>query len=190
MKKMVLILLIMLFVFPLVGCNEIEKDNCLISSYMIDNTDSEDMLNSESLFAYEISISDNVCLQIIYVWNNLLRRELRNDLIQIYNAIPNKDKDVIIVFGENIIINDKDISFKESSELSLFVLKSIFLTETKMNCKELRDNLNSMIIRLETLEEFGDSEVIAIQTITKKRTNLKFHENRKIIYVNNLGDIK
>lgn len=190
MKKVITFLLIIFFVFSLVGCNEIEKDNCSISSYMVDNRDSEEMLNSESLFAYEISISDNICLQIIYVWDNLLRRELRSDLLQIYDAMPDEDKNVTIEFDEKIKINDKDILFKESSELSLVVLRSIFLTETKMNSKELRENLRSMIIRLETLEEFGDSEVIAIQTITKERTNLKFHENGKIIYVNNLSDIK
>lgn len=190
MKKIIAFLLIIFSVFPLGGCNEIENDNCKISSYMIDNQASEEMLNSEALFAYEISISDNVSLQIIYVWDNLLRRELRNDLLQIYNSIPDKDKNVTIEFDEKIIINDKDISFKESSELSLVVLRSIFLTETKMNGKELRENLNSMIIRLETLEEFGDTEVIAIQTITEERTNLRSQENGKIIFVNNLNEIK
>lgn len=189
MKKIISFLLIMFFMIPLAGCVKTEKDIITISSYMIDNQDSDEMLNSDALFAYETSISENICLQIIYVWNNLLRRELRNDLLQIYEAIPKEDENIILNLDSKVTINSVDIGFKESSELSLAVLKSIFLTETKMNSKELQETLHFMIIRLETLEEFGNTEVIAIQTITKERTILKYQGNGKIIYINNLDEI-
>ena len=87
--------------------------------------------------------------------------------MQIYDAVPDKDKDVTIsISADGIIkINNKEIAFEPSSELSFAVLRAIIPAEAKVNAQAFRRIFREMIIRLETVEYLGDTEVIAIETI-------------------------
>ena len=108
---------------------------------------------------------------------------------QIYDALPNKDKTVKLLLNSEIKINGNAIPFEPTSESSVAVLCAIFPTETKINAIILRQALGEMIIRLETLEQFGDTEVIAIQTITSETLSLDRTENGDIYMVTSWDDI-
>ena len=127
----------------------------------------EKLLPSEALFAYKLERTESNKIQTVYVWHNLLRRELRLDIMQIYEAMPDKDKDVTISISTDgiIKIDNKEIAFEPSSELSFAVLRAIIPAEAKVNAQTFRRIFREMIIRLETVEYLGDTEVIAIETI-------------------------
>ena len=163
-----------LFIFS--GCNKSEENYAFFSSYMTDGKESDDLysdvieeplLSSEALFAYKIDKTEINTVQTVFVWKNLLRRNLRLDIIQIYDAVPDKDKDITIKIDEEIKINNKVIEFTPSSELSFAVLRAIFPKEFKVNAKTFRNTFREMIIRLETIDYLGDTEVIAIRTTAK-----------------------
>lgn len=158
------------------GCNKASDNYAFFSSYMVNSQDrdvpdddmiEEKLLPSEALFAYKLERTESNKIQTVYVWHNLLRRELRLDIMQIYEAMPDKDKDVTIsVSTDGVIkINNKEIAFEPSSELSFAVLRAIIPAEAKINAQTFRRIFREMIIRLETVEYLGDTEVIAIETI-------------------------
>ena len=201
MKKIVaLALTIMTLLFCLVGCNQ-EKSTVEFSSYMIgsligqEEKTEEDQLverlkSSDALYAYKIDKQETSTTQIVYVWDNLLRRELRLDIIQIYNAVPEKDKSVTIYVNADstVKIDNKNIEFAPSSDLSFAVLRAIFPEESTVNAKEFRDIFREMAIRLETLEQFGDTEVIAIQTVTASTLLFGNTEDKEVKLVMPLDD--
>lgn len=177
MKRILfLIMTALIYLSMFSGCNKSEDNYAFFSSYMISSQDrnvpdddmiEEMLLPSEALFAYKIDRTESNKVQTVYVWHNLLRRELRLDIMQIYDAVPDKDKDITIsisVDGE-IQINNKKIEFEPSSELSFAVLRAIIPTEAKVNAQTFRRVFREMFIRLETVEYLGDTEVIAIETI-------------------------
>lgn len=158
------------------GCNKTSDNYAFLSSYMINSQDrnvpdddmvEEMLLPSEALFAYKIDRTESNKVQTVYVWHNLLRRELRLDIMQIYDAVPDKDKDITISISTDgiIKINNKEIEFEPSSELSFAVLRAIIPANAKVNVQTIRRVFREMIIRLETVEYLGDTEVIAIETI-------------------------
>ena len=158
------------------GCNKASDNYAFLSSYMLNSQDrnvpdddvvEEMLLPSEALFAYKIDRTESNKVQTVYVWHNLLRRELRLDIMQIYDAVPDKDKDISISISTDgiIKINNKEIEFEPSSELSFAVLRAILPANAKVNAQTIRRVFREMIIRLETVEYLGDTEVIAIETI-------------------------
>ena len=158
------------------GCNKASDNYAFLSSYMLNSQDrnvpdddvvEEMLLPSEALFAYKIDRTESNKVQTVYVWHNLLRRELRLDIMQIYDAVPDKDKDISISISTDgiIKINNKEIEFEPSSELSFAVLRAIIPANAKVNAQTIRRVFREMIIRLETVEYLGDTEVIAIETI-------------------------
>ena len=191
MKKIIItILFICVFLISFSGCGQVSEDIVIFGSYMVDNEDTDKFLASDALFAYETANTETSTFQTVYIWNNLLRRELRLDIRQIYDALPKNDKTVILKVGEEITINGKEIDFEAISELSFSVLCTIFPAETQINAKDLRNALNLMIIRLETVDYLGDTEVIAIQTATRTDTIVDDQEYGRIIYVSNLDEIR
>lgn len=176
-KRLLFIVLSMILcISAFSGCNKAADNYAFFSSYMVnsqdrdvpdDNMIEELLLPSEALFAYKIDRTESNKVQTVYVWHNLLRRELRLDIMQIYDAVPDKDKDVTIsVSADGVIkINNKEIAFEPSSELSFAVLRAIIPAEAKVNAQTFRRIFREMIIRLETVEYLGDTEVIAIETI-------------------------
>lgn len=172
------------------GCNKSEA-NCAFSSYMINSPDRNDpyddviekmLLPNEALFAYAITKTETDVIQTVYVWHNLLRRELRLDIMQLYDAVPDKDVDITIkIDSEMIKINNKVTEFTPSSELSFAVLRAILPAETQVNARSFKLIFREMFIRLETVESLGDYEVIAIQTIA---------QNGLLLGNSGVGDIK
>ncbi len=182
----------------LVGCNQ-AKSSVEFSSYMIGSIGQEEktedelverLLSSDALYAYKIDRQGTNTTQIIYVWDNLLRRELRLDIMQIYNAVPDKDKSVTIYVNADgmIKVDDKNIEFAPSSDLSFAVLRAIFPEDSIVNAKEFRNIFREMLVRLETLEQFGDTEVIAIQTVTASQLLLDDTEDKEIKLVMSLSE--
>lgn len=176
-KRLLFIVLSMILcISAFSGCNKASDNYASFSSYMVNSQDrdvpdddmiEEKLLSSEALFAYKLERTESNKIQTVYVWHNLLRRELRLDIMQIYDAVPDKDKDVTIsVSTDGVIkINNKEIAFEPSSELSFAVLRAIIPLEAKVNAQTFRRIFREMIIRLETVEYLGDTEVIAIETI-------------------------
>ena len=176
-KRLLFIVLSMILcISAFSGCNKASDNYAFFSSYMVNSQDrdvpdddmiEEKLLPSEALFAYKLERTESNKIQTVYVWHNLLRRELRLDIMQIYDAVPDKDKDVTIsVSTDGVIkINNKEIAFEPSSELSFAVLRAIIPAESKVNAQTFRRIFREMIIRLETVEYLGDTEVIAIETI-------------------------
>ena len=158
------------------GCNKASDNYAFLSSYMLNSQDrnvpdddvvEEMLLPNEALFAYKIDRTESNKVQTVYVWHNLLRRDLRLDIMQIYEAVPDKDKDITISISTDgiIKINNKEIEFEPSSELSFAVLRAILPANAKVNAQTILRVFREMIIRLETVEYLGDTEVIAIETI-------------------------
>ena len=176
-KRLLFIVLSMILcISAFSGCNKASDNYAFFSSYMVNSQDrdvpdddmiEEKLLPSEALFAYKLERTESNKIQTVYVWHNLLRRELRLDIMQIYEAMPDKDKDVTIsVSTDGVIkINNKEIAFEPSSELSFAVLRAIIPAEAKINAQTFRRIFREMIIRLETVEYLGNTEVIAIETI-------------------------
>ena len=176
-KRLLFIVLSMILcISAFSGCNKASDNYAFFSSYMVNSQDrdvpdddmiEEKLLPSEALFAYKLERTESNKIQTVYVWHNLLRRELRLDIMQIYDAVPDKDKDITISISTDgiIKINNKEIVFEPSSELSFAVLRAIIPLEAKVNAQTFRRIFREMIIRLETVEYLGDTEVIAIETI-------------------------
>ena len=176
-KRLLFIVLAMILcISAFSGCNKASDNYAFFSSYMVNSQDrdvpdddiiEEKLLPSEALFAYKLDRTESNNIQTVYVWHNLLRRELRLDIMQIYDAVPDKDKDITIsVSTDGVIkINNKEIAFEPSSELSFAVLRAIIPANAKVNAQAIRRVFREMIIRLETVEYLGDTEVIAIETI-------------------------
>ena len=176
-KRLLFIVLSMILcISAFSGCNKASDNYAFFSSYMVNSQDrdvpdddmiEEKLLPSEALFAYKLERTESNKIQTVYVWHNLLRRELRLDIMQIYEAMPDKDKDVTISISTDgiIKIDNKEIAFEASSELSFAVLRAIIPAEAKVNAQTFRRIFREMIIRLETVEYLGDTEVIAIETI-------------------------
>ena len=199
-KLWTLLLSIIVGMLCLVGCNQV-KSNVEFSSYMIgsligqEEKTEEDKLverlkSSGALYAYKIDKQETSTTQIVYVWNNLLRRELRLDIRQIYLSVPDEHKSVIIKIYEDstVKIDNKNIDFEATSDLSFAVLRAIFPKESTVNSKEFRDIFREMAIRLETLEQFGDTEVIAIQTVTSSELLFGNTEDKEVKLVMPLDD--
>ena len=192
MKRIILIILaINLCLLAFSGCNKSSENYAFFSSYMLNSQDRNDpnddvieemLLPNEALFAYAITKTETDTIQTVYVWHNLLRRELRLDIMQLYDAVPDKDNDITIkIDGEIIKINNKVIEFTPSSELSFAVLRAILPIESQVNARSFRRIFREMFIRLETVEPLGDYEVIAIQTIA---------QNGLLLGNSDFGDIK
>ena len=87
MKKIIItILFICVFLISFSGCGQVSEDIVIFDSYMVDNEDTDKLLASDALFAYETANTETSTFQTVYIWNNLLRRELRLDIRQIYDA--------------------------------------------------------------------------------------------------------
>ncbi len=186
MKRLILIVLaLILGISVFAGCKSEPEKYVSVSSYMLGSPDRDEptdqeieerLLASKALFAYKLGKTESRTLQTVYVWDNLLRRELRLDLMQLCDAVPDKDKEITISVSNEIHIAKKPIEFTPSSELSFAVLKTIFPLELQVNAQTLKQGLRELIIRLETVDYLGDTEVIAIQTITENRFIPQYEE--------------
>lgn len=173
----------------LVGCGKNLQSTLSIDSRLYNNQELvEDFKNSDSMFAVEITKEEDEWIQHIYIWNNKLRRDLRIDLIQIMNSIDrNSITTVSFEFSEKIIINNKDIKFDASSDLTKEVINIMFPNKFNISLNEFYDNVYYLMIRLETLEQHGDTEVIDIEIKTTEDLVLSNLEKGKIYYSSELS---
>ena len=201
MKRIVLLILaIALGISVFSGCNQSDENDAFFSSYLLTGPNRNDpndeiiremLLPNDALFAYSTVKSEADTVQTVYVWHNLLRRELRLDIIQIYNAVPDKDKNITIeIDGDTIKIDHHAIEFQPSSELSFAVLRAILPTESQVNAKTFRRIFREMFIRLEADERLGDYEVIAIQTTATNGFLLKNPDSEEIQLVMSLDEVE
>ena len=187
MKKLFMLIIITCLLFS--GCSQAKSETVSISSYMIGNEIRDSLLLSNSLFAYEISKTETETTQIVYVWNNLLRRQLWVDLQQIYDNIPNEEKIITIENDAVIKIDHKEINYESSSDLSRAVLNAILPKVSNVQAKSFRRELRDMIIRLETVDYLGDTEVIVLKTIANEEMRLGNCEDGKIQLVYDLSNV-
>ena len=187
MKRLFLMIIIICLLFS--GCSQVKSETVSISSYMIGNEIRDSLLSSNSLFAYEISKTGTETTQVVYVWNNLLRRQLWVDLQQIYDNIPNEEKIITIENDAVIKIDHKEINYESSSDLSRAVLNAILPKVSNVQAKSFRRELRDMIIRLETVDYLGDTEVIVLKTIANEEMRLGICEDSKIQLVYDLSNV-
>ena len=187
MKKLFMLIIITCLLFS--GCSQAKSETVSISSYMIGNEIRDSLLSSNSLFAYEISKTETETTQIVYVWNNLLRRQLWVDLQQIYDNIPNEEKIITIENDAVIKIDHKEINYESSSDLSRAVLNAILPKVSNVQAKSFRRELRDMIIRLETVDYLGDTEVIVLKTIANEEMRLGNCENGTVQLVYDLSNV-
>ena len=187
MKKSFMMIIIICLLFS--GGSQVKSETVSISSYMIGNEIRDSLLSSNSLFAYEISKTETEITQVVYVWNNLLRRQLWVDLQQIYKYIPNEEKIVTIENDVVIKIDHKEINYESSSDLSRAVLNAILPKVSNVQAKSFRRELRDMIIRLETVDYLGDTEVIVLKTITNEEMRLGNCENGTVQLVYDLSNV-
>ena len=202
MKRSLLFLLTVICCTSLLfGCGRTDAAPAFFESYLLGSTDRDAfmesdlalgkrLLESDALFAYRVTKTEKHTVQVVYVWDNLLRRELRLDLMKLYDAIPDRDQEITLSMGETIGIGMKELAFTPCSSLSDTVFRAIFPSESKVNAKTLRNALRQMIIRLETLEAFGDTEVIALQTLTEGSLTLAEKETGEVQLVFAMDDVR
>ena len=171
------------------GCGQAKSETASFDSYMIDNELAYSLLSSDALFAYETDKTEANTRLTVYVWDNLLRRQLRLDLMRVCDGIPDKDKIITVENGSVIKIDNKEIGFECESDLSKAVLKAIMPKTADVNARTFRRELMDMIIRLETLESLGDTEVIALRTTTENGLLLGSGEIGTVRFVYALSDI-
>lgn len=183
-KKLINIVLLLITVFYLVGCDRNLNSTLSIESSLYNVQEVvDDFKSSESKYAVEINQEENQWTQYIYIWNNELRRDLRNDLIQIVGQVDDSNNKIVsFKFGDKIVINNKDIEFDASSDLTEEIISIIFPENFNASLNDFWKEINYLIIRLETLEYFGDTEVINIQIKTTEELLLGNLEKGKIYY--------
>ncbi|HOE15420.1 MAG TPA: hypothetical protein PLE59_00920 [Bacteroidales bacterium] len=183
-KKLFTIVLLIATVFYLVGCDRNLNSTWSIESSLYNVQEVvDDFKSSEAKYAVEINKEENQWVQHVYIWNNELRRDLRNDLIQIVVQVNDSiNKTVSFEFGDKIVINNKYIEFDASSDLTEEIIGIIFPKKFSASLNDFWTEINYLIIRLETLEYFGDTEVINIQIKTTEELLLYHLEKGKTYY--------
>ena len=183
-KKILSAVILIITLTFLVGCSNKLQSTLSIESSLYNNQELiEDFKNSDSLFAIEILKEENEWIQHIYIWNNKLRRDLRSDLIQIRDSIDgNSNKVVSFEFGDKILINNKVIEFEKTTDLTKEVINIMFPNKFNMALNEFYNHIFYVIIRLETLEQHGDTEVIDIEIKTTEELVLFDLEKGRIYY--------
>lgn len=162
-KFVVLLMLIIL----LAGCNKIESNIEFESSLFSDQIIVDEVKESDAMLAFRVFEENEMIVQEVLIWKNLTRREVRIDLIKILERLDEKnDKVIHINLNQLVNENSSDIGDWHESDTSKMIIEFIFPSEFKISSETLYRNIMLMIIRLETLPEHGDTEVIAISTIT------------------------
>lgn len=162
-KFVVLLMLIIL----LAGCNKIESNIEFESSLFSDRIIVDEVKESDAMLAFRVFEENEMIVQEVLIWKNLTRREVRIDLIKILERLDEKnDKVIHINLNQLVNENSSDIGDWHESDTSKMIIEFIFPSEFKISSETLYRNIMHMIIRLETLPEHGDTEVIAISTIT------------------------
>lgn len=107
----------------------------------------------------------------------------KGHITQIRDSIDgNSNKVVSFEFGDKILINNKVIEFEGTTDLTKEVINIMFPNEFNMALNEFYNHIFYVIIRLETLEQHGDTEVIDIVIKTTEELVLSDLEKGRIYY--------
>ncbi len=188
-KSMMAWLLVICFLF--VGCGKSPDTSFDSGIHFCDADVYESFVSSGALFAYEIETVDGEIVQKIYVWDNLLRRELWQDLVTLSYEIPNKNRIITVENGTDIKIKNKEIGFRGTSELSRAVLNAILPTHFNVQDKSFLWDTRCIFVALETLEKLGVTEVIFIETRTDAENTVLLAEYASdgIVFVFDLDEV-
>lgn len=158
----------MLLILFLTGCSGDKVANTTFSSSLLNDEGTyNELITSSALFAYEVKTTDESTFQTIYVWNNLLRRELRLDLKQFITQLDHSNEKVYsISFDETLKINNKKLDYTPSSELSKYVVNLLLPHSFNANQSTLYWNFACLSTSLETYESWGVTEVVMLKTTT------------------------
>lgn len=188
MKRLLMFFLILCFLF--VGCGEKRTVDCTLDSRLLQDMELHaSLLQSDALFAYAATKEGTETVQTIYVWDNLLRRELWDDVYLLWKHLPDDDKIITLEVGDEILIDGKRIDFSYTSEISRAVLTSVLPTLADVDLHDFKLQLRLLYIRLETYESLGDTEVITIKTRISdgEKMRLDFQRLDEIQLINDLN---
>ena len=191
MNKIKLISILLLCLI-LLSCSSKESNIRLDSSLLNDLELVDRLKQDDPLFAFKLSKDGDTYQQTIYIWNNQLRRDLREDLIMLYDLLDEtseKVNDYSFRYDElddqlTFYINNKPIGEIGNSSLTRHIIRAIFPEEFSYTSFEFASQLGEIIIRLETLESYGDTEVICIITETNDELLFVEYELNMIHYIN------
>jgi len=160
-------LVLLVFIIMLAGCNKIESNIEFESSLFSDQIIVDEVKGSDAMLAFRVFEDNEMIVQEVLIWNNLTRREVRTDLIKILERLD-ENNDKVVHTNLNQLVNENSIVLGDwhKSDTSKMIIEFIFPSKFKISSETLYRNIMHMIIRLETLPEHGDTEVIAIRTIT------------------------
>jgi hypothetical protein len=179
------LIVLLLFITVLTGCTRLENNIEFESELLSDQLLVDTLKESEALFAFHVIEENNLKTQEVFVWKNSLRTELRNDLLKILEKLDKDNGKIVKMSLDQFMkedLNEQDSSY--SSETSRRVIELLFPSEFNISSETLYQNLMHMVIRLETLPQYGDTEVISLKTITDTCLNSNDYENNVIHYVN------
>ncbi|MBN3490081.1 hypothetical protein JV173_00995 [Acholeplasma equirhinis] len=180
MKKL---LNLFLLSFILIGCNNKFSDTEFDSRLFSDIEIVEEMLASNAFFAYKTEKFGTEFVQEIYIWDNQLRIDLHTDLSVIYERLESEPAIKSVSFENyEMFIEGSLIDIPYSSELSREVFHLMFPRNFNVEQLLFKNRIIGMIVRLETLEEFGDTEVIVLETKTTVSMRTKNLETETIYY--------
>ncbi|HPG42180.1 MAG TPA: hypothetical protein PLJ98_00035 [Acholeplasmataceae bacterium] len=190
MNKIKLISILLLCLI-LLSCSSKESNIRLDSSLLNDLELVDRLKQDDPLFAFKLSKDGDTYQQTIYIWNNQLRRDLREDLIMLYDLLDEtseKVNDYSFRYDElddqlTFYINNKLVGEIGNSSLTRHIIRAIFPEEFSYASYEFASRLGIIIIRLETLESYGDTEVICIITETNDELLFVEYELNIIHYI-------
>jgi hypothetical protein len=199
MKKTYSLILLIVSLFMIGGCNA-KEETATFDSYLLSDILFGDELKSlDAKFAVEITKSNNIYTQTFFIWNNELRRALRADLILLASKLDFENNRVssyktsITKSNEsvNIIIsmNRKELKSYTESELSTLIIAALLPQSFYSNQNEFLLALFVMIARLETLEEFGDTEVVCLEVKTNESLILSQIDLESLYSLNDFADM-
>ena len=158
---------LLVFITLLTGCNKIEANIEFESTLFSDQIVVDEVMESDALFAFRVFNESGGKIQEVFIWKNSTRREVRTDLLKILEKLDeNNDKVVHININRLVNENSSDLGDWHESETSKMIIEFIFPSEFIISNETFYLNIMHMIIRLETLPEHGDTEVISIRTTT------------------------
>ena len=157
-KKLINIVLLLITVFYLVGCDRNLNSTLSIESSLYNVQEVvDDFKSSESKYAVEINQEENQWTQYIYIWNNELRRDLRNDLIQIVGQVDDSNNKIVsFKFGDKIVINnkvkvadvrlEKRFTFKSSNNVLLQISNQEYVVYGRPSDLDFEIRLNHQLV--------------------------------------------
>lgn len=183
MKKIYIIVILVLSLL-LTSCVS-KEETAHFDSFLEGNSEfiNEIKLNNP-LCSFKSWVLDDTNYQFIFIWDNQLRRDLRDELVDILMRMD-RDRNRVDTYqviqiendsSLNLLMNGKVIHSVGFSELTRFIMLALFPPTFNINSRDFYQQLGIMAIRLETLEILGDTEVICLETETELKLMLSDYE--------------